>query len=201
MKHVRITSEQDSKQIADLRISAYQSSKDFRLVNSNFLEWGEKEKTCPVIGVWNNDDNAIATILLIVVDNAQKAARTIEYDLPIEVPFPALVFSRAATKQTYRRRGFNQLIRYHCIKAALECNINSLLSPVFEHATRTGFMKEMGYQFYTPQETCRDKIIPANIRKLAVLERSKMEYAVQVIEQRIPDLIREYPWDGDPIIF
>lgn len=200
MKQVRVASAKDSDQISNLRLTEYQSSKDFILVNSIFLEWGGNDKNCPVISVWNEEDEVIATILLTPVKNTQSAIEIIEYNLPTEISFPALVFSKAATKKSYRKKGLNQLLRYYCIKAALDYNINSLLSPVFKQAPRIAFMKEMGYQFYTPLETSQTKLIPVSIRKLAVLERSKMEYAIKIIEKKIPNLIKEYPWQGESII-
>lgn len=200
MKQIRVASEKDSDQIADLRLTEYQRSKDFKLVNTDFLKWSEIDRKCPVIGVFNGKDEAIATILLTVVRSTQSAVKAIEYNLPTEISFPAFVFSRAATKKSYRKMGFNQLLRYYCIKAAIDYNINSLLSPVFKHAPRTTFMKEIGYRFYTPLETSQTKLIPVNIRKLAILERSKMEYAIKIIEKKIPNLIEEYPWQGKSII-
>ena len=73
MKQIRIASEKDSNQIADLRIAEYKSSKDFKLVQPGFLEWGEIDKKSLVIGVFNEENRVIATILLTTVENIKKA--------------------------------------------------------------------------------------------------------------------------------
>lgn len=199
MKQIRFASDKDGDKIGALRLTEFQRSSDFKLVNSSFLEWGELDKKCKVVCIFNEKNQAISTILLNSVENNNEAVDAIGYNLPTKIPFPALVFSRAATRLSYRRKGLNQLLRYYSIKAAVNSNINSLISPVFKHATRTDFMKEMGYQFYTPDETSIENLIPSNIRQLAVLDRSKMEYAIKIIERRIYDLIKEFPWQGQSI--
>jgi len=201
MKHVRITSEQDSKQIADLRISEYQSSDDFKLVKSNFLKNNKSKGEAITLGVWNEQDEVIATLVLIFVDDIRKAEQKIESTIPTKISFPALIFRKAATKQAYRKKGLNQLLRYYSIKSALECGIHSLLSPVFEHATRTKFMEKIGYRFYSPLQISKDKLIPNTVRTLAVLNRDAMDNALRTIENSIPSLIKEYPWKGGSIIF
>lgn len=199
MKQVRVASEKDSDKIADLRRTEYRRSKDFKLVSPDYLKWDETDKKCSVIGVFNEENDAIATMLMMVVKNVQGAVAALESDLPTMVSFPAFVLRRAATKQKYRKHGFNQLLRYYYIKAALNYNINSLLGPVYKHATRTGFMEEIGYQFHAPLAVPKGKLLPTSIRILAVLERKKMEFAIKAIEKKIPNLIKEYPWTGELI--
>ncbi|MCK5100561.1 MAG: hypothetical protein KAR45_20795 [Desulfobacteraceae bacterium] len=201
MKHIRIASEADKDQITDLRLTEYSKSKDFLLINAAFLKWDEIDNDHPVIGVWNEKNQVIATMLPAFVDNQQKAVDIIEYDLPIKVSFPALIFCRAATKASHRMMGFNQLLRYYYLTAALKHNIKSLLSPVFKKATRTKFMDQIGYKFYTPLKTSGAKLLPVNERQLAVLERSGMKNAAKIIEKTIPNLIKEYPWKGKSITF
>lgn len=199
MKQIRLASEKDGTKIAELRLTEYQNAKDFTLVSTEYLKWDETDRQCPVVAVFNEQNEAIATMLVIPVNTVQKAVSSLESDLPVKIAFPAFVFKKAVTKCAYRKHGFNQLLRYHIIKAALNCDIQSLLSPVYESAPRTGFMKKIGYQFHTSLSPTPDKLIPTSTRILAVLERNRMKEALKAIEQKIPDLINSYPWIGEKI--
>lgn len=199
MNHIRLASEKDGKKISELRLTEYQNAKDFQLVSTAYLKWDDTDRRCPVAAVFNGLNEVIATMLVIPVNTAEETVSSLESDLPVEIDFPAFVFKKAVTKCAYRKHGFNQLLRYHIIKAALNCDIQSLLSPVYESAPRTGFMKKIGYEFHTSLSPTPDKLIPSSTRILAVLERSRMKEALKAIEQKIPDLIESYPWTGEKI--
>lgn len=112
-----------------------------------------------------------------------------------------MVFNSAVTRLDYRGIGLNQLLRYHFLKFALEAKIQSLLSPMYKGAPRIRFMKALGYQFTVPSLSWQTKLRPKAKRILGVLTRAMMPQAIDLIETQRYEIIKSYPWTGNPIQF
>jgi hypothetical protein len=136
---------------------------------------------------------------LIRVANLQEAVTRLEADIPIAIHFPCLIFNSAATRQDYHRQGFNQLLRYYSIRAALAHHIQHLISPVYLNGPRLALMEKLGYTFHEPPHTWQTKLAPYSPRILAVLEKNRFASARDILEKAIPHLIDTYPWTGEPI--
>ena len=199
MKQIRKAHRRDAKAITDLRIEEFGRSDDFNLLKPELLIWNEIDEAHTVIGVWNENNKAIATMRLVQVADRPQAETVLESTLPLGIKYPGLVFNASATHKNYRRQGFNQLLRYYCIRFAEFMGIQSLLSPVYQKAPRITFMKSLGYICHELERTWQTKLEPKSPRMLCILEAGRFEKALCIIEQSVPGLIREYPWAGPPV--
>ncbi|MBT6341624.1 MAG: hypothetical protein HOJ48_20265 [Desulfobacula sp.] len=201
MNHIRLVSEQDQDKITNLRLKEFSRSKDFKLLKPELLKWNEIDNKNNVIAVLHEGCEVIGTIRVIPVFNKKEATHFLECDLPVKIDFPALVFNSAVTKKAYQGIGVNQILRYYCLTAAIEQDINVVMSPIYQKATRIKFMKKLGYQCHTLTHSWQKKLLPNSPRELAVLNRNQFSNAIKIIEKSIPKLIQKYPWYGAPIIF
>ncbi|HCY86808.1 MAG TPA: hypothetical protein DHV36_16885 [Desulfobacteraceae bacterium] len=199
MKHIRKALPQDADAITELRIREFSRSADFKLLKPEALQWGPVDEAQTVIGVWNGRNQAIATMRMVRVDDADQATDILECALPPVLNYPGLVFNAAATLADYRRQGFNQLLRYYCIRYARSMGIRSLLSPVYQSAPRIGFMKQLGYVCHDLSDSWQTKLKPNSPRILCVLDSGRFDAALALIETTVPELIRDYPWQGDAL--
>ncbi|MBC8440580.1 MAG: hypothetical protein H8D87_12995 [Deltaproteobacteria bacterium] len=201
MNQIRIASEKDHDKITDLRLTEFSRSKDFKLLKPELLKWNEIDDNNNVIEVLHKGNEVIATIRVIPVFNKKQATHVLECDLPVKISFPALVFNSAVTKKSYQGKGLNQILRYYCLIAAIDHDINTVMSPIYQTAPRIKFMKKLGYQCHTLAHSWQTKLFPNSPRELAVLNRNQFSNAIKIIEKSIPQLIKNYPWYGVPITF
>ncbi len=132
MKQIRRAGTEDAESITDLRVTEYKRSRDFTLLRPETLFWNETDDTETVLSIWDKNDRAIATMRMVCVTNLRQAEIMMKSEVPGRVEFPALIFNAAATRKEWRRKGFNQLLRYYGIQIAKVRGIQSLLSPVFQ---------------------------------------------------------------------
>ncbi len=199
MKQTRKAHTRDAKAITNLRIEEFGRAADFKLLKPELLVWNETDETQAVIGVWNENNKAIATMRLVQVADRTRAETVLEADLPFGIKYPGLVFNASATHKNYRRHGFNQLLRYYCIRFAKSMGIKSLLSPVYQKASRITFMKKLGYTCHELEGTWQTKLEPNSPRMLCILEADRFDKALYIIGKTVPGLILEYPWSGRPV--
>lgn len=197
MKHIRQASRQDRDQINALRVREFQRSDQFTLMKPDKLlwNWNHCDNTSMVLAAWDGP-LPVATMQAVVVQNAAEAENYVQCIVPPHVGYPALVFNNAATHLDFRGIGLNQLLRYHFLKIALEQQIRSLLSPIYEGAPRIRFMKALGYRFMIPPLSWQNKLSPKATRILGVLPRVMMPRAIELIETQRRKVIDTYPWEG-----
>ncbi len=179
-KYINIALRQYRDEINRLRITEFNRSDDFLLLNPDKLLWSVNDEGNAVLAAWGGDGHAIATMRAVIVNNIQEAQKFLECFVPEEIVYPAVVFSSAATHKHYRRLGLNQAIRYYFLKAALRADIQTFISPVYLGASRTRFMEQLGYRFMEPS----DKYISS----LSLLFFSDIFPLLQTIEEYIPQL-------------
>jgi hypothetical protein len=200
MKQIRLASVIDKKEVTALRIQEFARSRNFKLLKPDLLLWNDIDDTHTVLGVWNDHQEVIATLRLVRVSDMEEAVTRLEADIPVDIGFPCLIFNSAATRQDHHRQGFNQLLRYYSIQAAMAHDIRHLISPVYLNAPRLALMEKLGYTFHEPPRTWQTKLAPYSRRVLAIMERSLFTSALNYLEQSIPHLITAYPWTGKPIV-
>jgi len=199
-KYISIPLHQHQDEISQLRITAYNRSDDFLLLYPDKLLWSVNDEGT-VLVAWNGDGHAVATMRAETVKNSQEAQKNLECNVPEEIVFPAVIFNRAATHEDYRHLGLNQAIRYYFLEAILRADIQTTLSPVYLGASRTRFMEQLGYRFIDPGKTWQTKLQIHKPRLLAMLERDRMEHALTIIRKERRDILRQYPWRGEPFEF
>ena len=195
-KYISIALYQHRDEIDRLRITEYNRSDDFLLLYPDNLLWSVNDED-KVLVAWNGDGHAVATMRAETVKNIQEAQNNLECTVPEEIVYPAVILNRAATHEQYRHLGLNQAIRYHFLKAALRADIQTTLGPVYLGASRTKFMKQLGYRFMEPGKTWQKKLQIHKPRLLAMLERDRIEYAITIIEEERGETLRKYPWQGE----
>ena len=198
MKYIRQANRQDHEQIDALRIREFQRSAQFTLVQPERLLWNHCDDAALVLSAWDGPC-AVATMRAVVVNDATEAESCVQCVVPPDTGFPAMVFNNAATHWDYRGIGLNQLVRYYFLKIALDNQIQSLLSPMYEGAPRIRFMHDLGYTFKIPPLSWQNKLNHKAIRILGVLARSRMLQAIDFIETHRHEIIKAYPWKGERI--
>ena len=200
MKMIRQAHRQDRDQINARRIREFQRSAQFTLIKPEKLKWNHCDDTSIVLSAWDGPC-AVATMRAVAVSNAAQAESCLQCIVPAHIDFPAMVFNSAATHWDYRGIGLNQLLRYHFLKIAMGCEIQSLLSPMYEGAPRIRFMKALGYQFITPPLSWQKKLNPKATRILGILGRAMMPQAMNLIKTQRHEIINAYPWKGKSVQF
>ncbi len=198
MKHIRQAGRQDHDQIDALRVREFQRSAQFILMQPDKLLWNDCDDAATVLAAWDGPC-AVATMRAVVVDTAAEAERCVQCSVPEDTDFPAMVFSNAATHWDYRGIGLNQLMRYYFLKTALDNQIQSLLSPMYEGAPRIRFMQDLGYAFTVPRLSWQNKLNPKATRILGILAYARMPQAMGFIKAHRPEIIKAYPWKGKRI--
>lgn len=200
MKQIREATTKDADAVSNLRIREFSRSKDFKLLKPETLCWNSVDEDHTVLAVWDDTDQAIATIRLIKVTNQSETEKMMKSKLSADVVFPAFIFTTAATVKEKRNHGFNQLIRYYGIQIAKAQGIQSLLSPVFQNSPRVNFMKSLGYVCYDRPISWQSPLIPGSQRILCILEQRKFESALDILKENVSELIKSYPWTGADIL-
>ena len=200
-KYINIALRQYRDEINRLRITEFNRSDDFLLITPEKLLWNMNDERNVVLAAWNGDGHAVATMRAVTVKNIHEAQKCLECIVPEEIDYPAVVFNSAATHKHYRRLGLNQAIRYYFLKAALRADIQTFISPVYQGASRTRFMEQLGYRFIEPSKTWQTKLQPHSPRLLAILERGKIRHTLTIIEEKRGEILRQYPWRGEPFEF
>ncbi len=200
-KCIRRVLHQDRDEINRLRITEFNRSDNFLLIKPGKLLWGVNDERNVVLAAWDADGCAVSTMRAVTVKNIQEAQSCLECFVPEEIVYPVVVFNRAATHKHYRRQGLNQAIRYYFLKSALSADIQTLISPIYLGAPRIRFIKQLGYRFVESEKTWQTKLQTHTQRILAILERSKIRHALTILEEKRAEIIRQYPWRGEPFEF
>jgi hypothetical protein len=200
-KYINIALRQYRDEINRLRITEFNRSDDFLLLNPDKLLWSVNDEGNAILAAWDGDRHAVATMRAVTIKNIQEAQKCLECFVPEEIVYPAVVFNSAATHKHHRCLGLNQAIRYYFLKAALRADIQTFISPVYLGASRTRFMEQLGYRFMEPGKTWQTKLQPHSPRLLAILERGKIRHALTLIEEKRGEILHQYPWQGEPFEF
>lgn len=200
MQHIRRVLKQDKEEIERLRISEFNRSTEFKLVKPEKLLWSEVDENNIVLAVFDENDTAISTMMGITVKEQSHAEKILNASLPDTILFPAIIFTSAATLKPFRRRGFNQLLRYYFMQYASSNKIKTLISPIYKGAPRIQFMELLGYEFIIPERDWQTKLTPTSQRQLGIFDCSKISNAMSVIQKYNSDVIDQYPWHGTELI-
>jgi hypothetical protein len=113
MKTIRLASSADRGAINRLRLAEYRRAPEFTLVNEAAVLWVGAGAGRVVLSAWEGP-SCVATMQTEAADDEAQAAAILGVSLPpLGDAYPALVLTRAATDQEYRRSGLNSALRYH----------------------------------------------------------------------------------------
>ncbi|MBF0411819.1 MAG: hypothetical protein HQK70_03800 [Desulfamplus sp.] len=200
MKHIRRALKEDKHIVEKLRISEFNRSTEFKLLKPEKLLWSAIDDANIVLVVFDDNNNAISTMMGVTVHGVEEAEEMINCSVPGIVKFPAMIFTSAATLQPFRKMGLNQLLRYYFLLYGLTTNIQTFISPVYTCAPRIKFMAMLGYQFITPERNWQTKLNPLSERQLGLLDASQISNALSIIEHYKQETLDEYPWQGEMLV-
>lgn len=196
IRQIRQATRQDRKKVENLRISEFNRSTEFTLVQPEKLLWSKTDDKNIVLLIQDDKGAALSTMRGITVQGHAAAENLLKCTVPQDVRFPVMIFTSAATLKPFRRRGFNQLLRLYLIKCAMNNNIETLISPVYQNAPRIQLMASLGYEFIIPEKNWQKKLNHHSERQLGILTSDKFKDAIAMIEQHNAQLIGLCPWHG-----
>jgi hypothetical protein len=199
MKYTREATRQDAAKISSLRQNAYARATEFKVIRPELIDWSKKDDEQIVLSAWDGDE-LISTMRGVIVYDYSEAEEALTCTVDINTGlFPALVLTKGATAKEYAASGLNSVLRYYFLRACLEdSEVNSVLGLVYTGAPRTHTMAALGYVFQPPTRIWDPADITIKPGLLAVLSRSRIAAAGDMLRQTVVQPILEYPWiDSD----
>ena len=195
--YVKRLNKTDADAVFQVRHEAYDSSKQFKVLNFSYLEWDEVDDNALVLGVFNKKEELMASLRGEFIKSRAEAEGTLHYKLPVEKDlFPGILLGRGASKRNYRNQGLNSLLRYYFLSFCIDFPFNSLFASVFEDAPRIGLLRDMNYRFSIPDNS-KDKDINILTREYFVyLQRTSFLSSFNFLQNKFNVVIDRYPWTG-----
>ena len=200
MKMIRQATSDDQSAISLLRIQEFKRANEFTLVKPEYLLWDRYDEENVVLAAWDGPE-AVSTMRAVLVLNPTQATQCLQCTTPAHVAYPAIVLNSGATRLEYRGTGLNSALRYYVLEAAIRNNIKTIVGPIYQGAPRTNFMQKLGYVFVTPIKSWQNKLSPKKVRRLALLKETRFNQAAGLIKTSRADILRVFPWAGEPIHF
>ena len=200
MKMIRRATFDDQSAISLLRIQEFKRANEFKLVKPECLLWDRHDEENVVLGAWDGPE-PVSTMRAVLVRNSAQATQSLQCTVPAQISYPAIVLNSGATQLGYRGTGLNSALRYYVLEAAIWDKIKTIIGPIYQGAPRTNFMQKLGYVFMTPTKSWQNKLSPKKVRMLALLKEARFHQAAMLIKTRRADILREFPWSGEPIHF
>jgi len=149
MKRILIADERHKDAIAELIVSAYQTSLDFQLVNASYLRsecLTSDRDSCALIAC--DGERVLSAMHGKLCSDVNDVVRALTHIKdPSVVPLPAFALYRAATVPEMRRSALNSLLRLHFLRIAISKQAKYMVGSIYQGADRTGTMNAMGYRF------------------------------------------------------
>lgn len=200
MKVIRRASFADQSSISLLRIQEFKRANEFTLVKPEYLLWGRCDEENVVLAAWDGPE-PVSTMRAVLVRNSAQATQCLQCTVPAHIAYPAIVLNSGATRLEYRGTGLNSALRYYVFEAAIRDKIQTIIGPIYQGAPRTNFMQKLGYVFMAPAKSWQNKLSPKKVRLLALLKETQFNQAAALIKTSRVDILREFPWIGEPIRF
>ncbi len=195
--YVRRLNKTDADAVFAVRREAYLSSEQFKVLNFSYLEWNEVDDIAIVLGVFNQNDELLASLRGEIIKTRQEAESKLHYTIDSKLDiFPGILLGRGATKRAYRNYGFNSLLRYYYLGFAIDFPFKSMFASVFEKAPRIGLMRDMNYRFSIPDDSNDSNIQVLTREYFVYLERKHFLNSFGFLQDKFNDVISRYKWSG-----
>lgn len=168
-----------------VRRAAYAGAPEFNWRDAATLAWSAADDAGTVLGIWDAEGRLLSTLRASVFHTRTAAEAFLEYtldgvDVAVDVAFPALVFSRAATHPEAARHGLFALMRQAYLSALPATPLQSLLAIVYDGGPRLRAMQDAGYRFAAPQAAWDSEAVALAQPLLAVLPRAQFARALDI---------------------
>lgn len=189
--------------VVALRRREFSRSADL-LADARRVDWSTLDDESLVLAVLEGGV-PVATMAGAVLRHPDLSAELHDNPVPPEVPASAgiMLLRRAATDHERRSVGFNSLLRWHFLRAAIEQGLEFLVGDVQVGASRVALLERMGYRLH--EGTWKYPWISANGGWIAVLNLKRDgERALAVLEPSVSALVAQYRcpavqgWNGFP---
>ncbi len=191
---------QSSKaQIDHLRMQEYAKASGFA-VDLSTLKWRESDDDSFVMAAESNGE-LISTMRGEIISDQLMLEKKLEcpWDFPLDIQFPVLLLSRAATLSSHRSLGLNLVLRYWFLKFAEHHKLPFVIGTFVKGSPRENTLSEMGFQFFENtlgwQQSTYRSLRPVNVVALDMQTHSKQ--AMHVCEQKVPEAIEAYFFEGN----
>ena len=164
-----------------VRLAAYTGAPEFRWRDAATLAWSAADDAGTVLGIWDARGRLQSTLRASVFHGRGAAQDFLEYTLDgVDLAWPSLVFSRAATHPDAARQGLFALMRQAYLAALPATPLQSLLALVYEGGPRLRAMQDAGYRLVVPQSGWDSEALALVQPLLAVLPRAQFARALDV---------------------
>ncbi len=137
----------DKPMIDRLRVAEYLKAPQFIVNTPSALEWDASDDQHVVLACLDGDV-AVATMRGFVAADEAQMRFCMEAELPdLQVEYPCLILTKAATRQGEQGLWLNSLLRYFFLDAAARRGVRTLAGAVFAGSPRVILMRELGYRF------------------------------------------------------
>jgi len=164
-----------------VRVAAYRQAAEFAWRDDSALAWSDADDDGTVLGIWDAQGRLQSTLRASVFHERGAAEAFLEYRLDaVDLAWPALLFSRAATHPDAARQGLFALMRQAYLSALPATPLQCLLAVVYEGGPRLRAMQDAGYRFTTPSGGWDSEAVARTQPLLAVLPRAQFARALDV---------------------
>jgi len=150
--HIKFVGAEHSEQINAIRMQEYAQASGFDL-DLKTLEWKQSDSDSFVMAA-EQDGAVISTMRGEVISEQSLLEKKLEctWNFPLQLEFPILLLSRAATLSSHRSSGMNLVLRYWFLKLAEFHQIPFVLGTFVSGSPREQSLREMGYEFFENKE-------------------------------------------------
>lgn len=107
-----------------------------------------------------------------------------------QVTIPCAYLTKAGTDPLAQNKGYNLLLRYHCLLIALSWKVKEIFGTMVEGSPRVFSMKEIGYEFHSAEGKWDDTFVSSNPPLVAKLDLIKKgSFALDSIKTQLGDFL------------
>lgn len=181
-------SREQSGALQALRQAAYRAAPEFDWNEDASLGWTPADEHGTVLGLWDAAGRMLSTTRATVLHSVGHAEDFLEYSLAgIDIAWPSLALSRAATAPDVARHGLFALLRHAYLSALVadsvadtddaSTGIGSVVAIVYEGGPRLAAMRAAGYDFFSPRAGWDSEAVARTAPLLAVLPGARFRQA------------------------
>lgn len=146
--HIYFVGDERQQEVSELRMQEYRSASGFK-VDVQTLKWRASDSESYIM-VAETNGRLVSTMRGEIIDAQKLLEEKLEcpWSFDLELQFPVLLLSRAATDSSMREHGLNLLLRSRFFDLARHYGIRHVVGTFVAGSPRERSLKEMGYQFF-----------------------------------------------------
>jgi hypothetical protein len=186
----------DRAAVESVRLAAFRRATEFDWNDEARLMWSRADDQGTVLALWDAHGELLSTVRASVFANTSGAECFLEYSLAgMEIGAPLLVLSRAATSPAASRQGFNSIVRYAYVSAALSVPVAGLATLVYEGGPRLRSMREAGFALTPPCAGWDSEAVARTQPLMAHLPRQRFAAAASQIAGALAERLADVQID------